>query len=119
MKRNGFTLIELLVAMTIIAVLTSLALVSYQGAKRSARDGQRKADLAQIKSALEMCYTDTDSYPASIYTSVSCSGQTYLQTTPQDPKTGANYSYSRPTGTSYTLCTQLETTGENYCVSNP
>jgi len=114
MKRKdfGFTLIELLVAMTIVAVLMGIALVSYQGAKKSARDGKRKADLEQIRSALEMCRTDTGSYPDTIYNDISCGtpAKTYLSGTPKDPSTGSNY-YYLGSANSYTLCAYLETGG--------
>lgn len=121
-KDRGFTLIELLVAMTIASILMGLALVSYQGARKSARDGRRKADLEQIRSVLEMCRTDTGSYPASIYSSVECGGQTYLSETPKDPKTEESYTYipfpsgCNPTSeilkcNSYTLCAVLEVQG--------
>jgi len=62
-KRRGFTLIELMVVLTVIGVLMGLALVSHQGARKSARDGKRKADLEQIRSALEMYRADKEEYP--------------------------------------------------------
>jgi prepilin-type N-terminal cleavage/methylation domain-containing protein len=112
-KKNGFTLIELMVALTIVGVLAGLALVSYQGAKKSARDGERKADLEQIRSALEMCYADIGSYPVSIYNDISCGSpvKTYLSGTPKDPATQDAYYYSRPAVSSYSLCAYLETGG--------
>lgn len=113
--RRGFTLIELLVVMTIIAVLAGLALVSYQGARKTARDGKRKADLEQIRTALEMCYADTNGYPDTIYDDVSCNissteTRTYLSGTPTDPATGDYYYYARTDTTTYELCAFLETT---------
>ena len=66
MKQKGFTLIELLVAMTVAAVLMGLALVSYQSARKSARDAKRKSDLEQIRSALEMYRSDNGKYPLRI-----------------------------------------------------
>ena len=110
-KPSGFTLIELLVAMTVVAVLMGIALVSLQGARKSARDGKRKADLEQIRSALEMCRTDTGSYPSSIYTNISCMGKTYLTGTPKDPLDNISYYYSGSTD-SYVLCAALETTSQ-------
>jgi len=111
MKNKGFTLIELLVAMTIASVLMGLALVSYQGARKSARDGRRKADLEQIRSALEMCRADTGSYPTGIYNDITCGGQTYLSGTPKDPITQDSYYYSRADDNNYTLCAYLEAGG--------
>jgi len=113
---KGFTLIELLVAMTIMAMLLAIAIFSYQGARKSARDGRRKADLEQIRSALEMCRTDTDSYPLSIYDNISCGvpAQLYLSGTPTDPATEDDYYYSG-TNNTYTLCAYLEAGGDGSC----
>lgn len=114
MKKNeGFTLIELLVAMTIASILMGLALVSYQGARKSARDGKRKADLEQIRSALEICRADTGSYPTNIYGDISCGSppQIYLSGTPKDPLTQDPYYYKQTDANSYTLCAYLESGG--------
>ena len=131
-KKTGFTLIELLVAMTIIAVLASLALVSYQGVRKSSRDGKRKADLEQIRSALEMCRTDAGSYPSGDLSSGSdiiCGGKVYM-TIPDDPLSDRTYAYAGNENV-YTLCAVLESGGEtvvgcgscllecNYKVTNP
>lgn len=124
--KTGFTLIELLVVMAIIGVLLALALVSYQGARKSARDGKRKASLEEIRSALEMCRADTGSYPLeddfSFGESLSCGGAVYLETIPEDPINSPPYffTYASADGVTYTLCAnQLETTGTNYCLTNP
>jgi prepilin-type N-terminal cleavage/methylation domain-containing protein len=109
---NGFTLIELLVAMTIVAVLTGISLVSYQGARKAGRDGKRKADLEQIRSALEMCRTDSGSYPLGSLSSgsaITCNSITYL-TIPNDVLTDRVFSYTG-TANTYTLCTALEVSG--------
>ncbi len=42
---TGFTLIELLVVIAITAILIGLSVFGLQGARESARDAQRKADL--------------------------------------------------------------------------
>ncbi|MGB9613812.1 MAG: type II secretion system protein [Candidatus Margulisiibacteriota bacterium] len=138
-SKFGFTLIELLVAMTILAVLMAISLVSYQGAKKSARDGKRKADLEQIRSALEIYRTDCKTYPTSLNfgspltgTTEICAGNTYMEEVPKDPGS-CNYSYTRSGANSYTLCASLEVGGGtvtgcgscgsgctcNYKVTNP
>lgn len=117
-KDRGFTLIELLIVMTIMAVLFGLAMVSYQGAKKAARDGKRKADLEEVRSALEMCRTDTGSYPSESLSSgsnITCGGTPYM-TIPYDPL-GEDYTYA-PSGDSYNLCAILEISG-SYCVTSP
>jgi len=62
-KKKGFTLIELLVVISIIGILSSLAVVSLNGARAKARDALRKADMSQIRTALSLYYFDNDVYP--------------------------------------------------------
>jgi general secretion pathway protein G len=120
MKNKGFTLIELLVVMTIIAILLGLSLVSLQGARKTARDGKRKAELEEIRSALEMCRTDSGSYPSGSLTSgdsITCDSTIYM-TIPFGPSGTADvYTYT-PAGDNYTVCANLEIKG-SFCVTNP
>ncbi|MEX2028477.1 MAG: prepilin-type N-terminal cleavage/methylation domain-containing protein [Candidatus Curtissbacteria bacterium] len=60
---SGFTLIELLVVISIIGILSALAVVSFSGAQARARDGQRKSDLKAISTALQLYYNDNGQYP--------------------------------------------------------
>lgn len=114
-KKNGFTLIELIVTVTIIAVLTVVGIISYSGTSKKARDNRRMADLEKIRIALELYRQATGStYPVNKNSLV----PTYLQAFPIDPK-GNSYSYSRPTGYTYSITTILEETGVGYSVTNP
>jgi general secretion pathway protein G len=113
-KRKGFTLIELMVVMAIIGILMGLTLTGFFASRKTARDGKRKSDLEQIRSALEMCYSDTGAYPADITSQVSCGSKVYLDPTPLDPSTKNPYYYSSG-GTTYTLCAYLETTAPDNC----
>ena len=111
---RGFTLIELLVALTVIAVLVALGLNSYQGARKVARDSKRKADLEQIRSALEIYRTDCRTYPASVTPggkldgSGICAGNTYMDPVPNDPISTYTYGYSSSGANVYALCASLE-----------
>ncbi|MCL4359664.1 type II secretion system protein GspG [Patescibacteria group bacterium] len=59
----GFTLIELLVVIAIITIIVSISLVSYSSITKRSRDAKRKADIQQMRAALEMYRTDNGSYP--------------------------------------------------------
>ena len=63
MNKKGFTLIELLVVISIIGLLSTMAVVSLNDARIKARDAKRKADLAQVWTALQIYYDDHLKYP--------------------------------------------------------
>jgi prepilin-type N-terminal cleavage/methylation domain-containing protein len=112
MKKNkgqGFTLFELLVSISIIAILTVVAIVSYSNAQKKARDARRIQDVDAVGKALEQYYADNTTYPANLGLLV----PSYLQASPVDPKTKAAYAYDSTT--SFCLCATLEDeNGGNY-----
>ena len=61
-KQKGFTLIELLVVISIIGVLSTIAMTSLNGAKAKARDARRKTDMNQISLAMEQYYSVYGTY---------------------------------------------------------
>lgn len=113
----GFTLIELVIAISIVAIISAVGLVSYSRAQLIARDAKRKQDLRSIAIALELFYQKNKhfpcsdwqfSYPASNnWISDTCAAPitylspTYISQVPVDPmNTGINpssgnaYSYA-------------------------
>lgn len=116
MKNKGFTFIEVLVVTTIIAVLTMIGVTNFGVANKKARDGKRKGDLEQIRSALELYYTDESDYPASITfgNALASATETYMETIPEDPSSTQNYVYTYG-DRSYDLYALLEIdTGDSY-----
>ena len=110
--KRGFTLIELLVVVSIIGVLSALLMSNFVGVRQRARDAQRKSDVKQIQSALELFRADVGSYPSTnnfpnCGLSLTNSGSTYMQKIPCDPSTNSNYNYSS-NGTTYTIVACLE-----------
>ena len=54
-QQKGFSLVELLVVVAILSILTSVAVVTVTGHKKSARVDAAKTFLHQLSSALEIC----------------------------------------------------------------
>ena len=140
MNKKGFTLIEIMVSMVIVSILMSLSIVAFSASRKTARDGRRKADLEQIRSALEMYRSDCHVYPTpasggfatSIVGPASCGSLIYMDTVPTDPSSSSySYSYSSTNVNQYTLCAYLENGGStvsgcgsctatcNYKLTNP
>lgn len=62
-KKQGFTLIELLVVITIIGLLSTLAVFALNSARVKARDAKRINDLKIISDIVEIYYIDNNKYP--------------------------------------------------------
>jgi prepilin-type N-terminal cleavage/methylation domain-containing protein len=81
-KQGGFTLIELLVVISIIGVLSSVVLASLSSARLKAKDALIRQEVNQMRTLLELEYSDTGSYTALnqniswIYTYADC--DTYM-----------------------------------------
>jgi len=63
LNKEGFTLMELLIVIVIIGILSTILIANFIGVRERARDSQRKSDLRQIQSALELYRADQGSYP--------------------------------------------------------
>ncbi len=121
MKRNGFTLIEVLVVSTIIALLATIGIVSYTAFNKQARDGRRKADMEELRGALELYRSNNGVYPSPAGTYgldfgsgslTDASNNTYVSKIPQDPQSPHTYNYTLVNG-DYTLSAELE--GSSTC----
>ena len=54
MNKKAFTLVELIVIITILAILWTIAFLSFQWYTKSARDSVRISDLKNIEKALSL-----------------------------------------------------------------
>jgi prepilin-type N-terminal cleavage/methylation domain-containing protein len=115
LKNKAFTLIELLIAMAIIGILATIGLGSFRTAQMRGRDAARKSDLKQISNALELYFSDHNTYPMDSSV-VSDSGEftdgetTYLKVIPHDPAGGTYVYQISSTGNKYRLFARLENT---------
>lgn len=118
-SKQGFTLIELLVVISIIGILSTLAVVSLNDARAKARDAKRISDIKQTQTALELYLTDRNGYPvgndlvlgagagATLSQtggfSATLSGTTYMGKVPANPvPNGADYKYTSYTSSAKT-----------------
>lgn len=103
-NERGFTLLELLVVIGIIAILVSMATVSYNSAQVRSRDARRRSDLNSMRNSLEQYYA-ANSF---VYPAATCSdADSYVQGSwPVDPGGG---SYTETcAGSTYCICALLE-----------
>ena len=86
----GWTLVELTIVISLIVILSSIALVGYRNAITLSREAVLKEDLFRMRDAIDQYYADKQAYPSALETLVS---EGYLRAVPLDPFTN-----SRETG---------------------
>jgi general secretion pathway protein G len=83
-RQSGFTLIELMIVMAIISILAVVAIPSYLGAVRQAREAVLKEDLQTMRNAIDSYTADKQKAPQSLDDLVQ---EGYLREIPEDPMT--------------------------------
>ncbi|HEU5162938.1 MAG TPA: prepilin-type N-terminal cleavage/methylation domain-containing protein [Thermoanaerobaculia bacterium] len=81
---RGFTLIELVVVVSIIGILAAIALVNVRGAQRKTAETILKADLHNMRKAIDDFYADRQRFPTSLQELVETG---YMRKLPPDPIT--------------------------------
>lgn len=81
---SGFTLIELIVVVTIVGILAGIAVANVASAQRKAAENVLKADLTNMRKALDDFYADRQRYPSSLQELVDMK---YMRRLPADPIT--------------------------------
>jgi len=82
--QSGFTLIELMIVMAIIGILLTLAIPSFVGAIRHAREAALKEDLQTMRTAIDTYTMDKQKGPQSLDDLVQ---DGYIRAIPEDPMT--------------------------------
>lgn len=124
---EGFTLIEILVVIVIIASVSVIGIFIIGAKIKQARDARRRSDLSEIRVGLEQYYSEQSVYPANLAFNdqplTGPAGQIYLPRVHHDPINTGSYLYAylaTPSASpqSYSLCAQLESQAEPFCLSN-
>jgi prepilin-type N-terminal cleavage/methylation domain-containing protein len=63
MRRRGFTLVEMMTTVGIASMLGAMAVSHFSHTRRRAEETQLRADLYQLRSALDRAFADTGLYP--------------------------------------------------------
>lgn len=120
--KKGFTLVELMIVITVIAILATIAVVSFSRVQKQARDTKRKGDLRALATALQAYFTEKNTYPGSDIAGLSTAlVPTYIPMMPNNNTgdvmyttgvAGNGYSYGvNQTVNTFGLCIDMEATG--------
>lgn len=86
-RQAGFTLVELMIVMAVIGVLATIAIPSYIGMIKHAREAALQEDLHVIRNAIDAYTSDKEKAPQSLDDLVQTG---YLKAVPTDPTTHSN-----------------------------
>jgi general secretion pathway protein G len=104
-NQAGFTLVELMIVMAIIGVLLTVAIPSYMGAVRQAREAVLKEDLHTMRSAIDSYTADKQKAPQSLDDLVT---EGYLKEVPVDPMTRSKETWQTTTSDTLSSVDQTE-----------
>jgi len=90
-SNRGFTLIELTIVISLITVLSTIALVGYRSAVTRTREAVLKEDLFRMREAIDQYYADREMYPSGLSDLVTGG---YIRSVPTDPMTGSADTWS-------------------------
>ena len=88
---DGFTLIELLVVISLVMILSSVAMSSYRQSVIAAKEAALKSDLFHMRDAIDQYYADKNQYPSTLDALVT---DGYMRQVPEDPFTKSRDSWT-------------------------
>lgn len=91
---GGFTLLELMTAVTIVGILTTLAMPNYEISIKKSREGALKQTLFVLRDVIDQYRADQGKYPQTL-TDLVAAG--YLRSVPADPITRSSQTWQEIT----------------------
>jgi general secretion pathway protein G len=104
--QRGFTMIEMIIVVSIVMILTSIAIPIYSKHVLRAREAVLREDLYSMRNAIDQYTQDKDKAPQSLDELVSAG---YLRAIPKDPITGASDTWQAVTDDTIANPDQTET----------
>lgn len=93
-NRKGFTLVELLVVISIIGILSAIAIPKFTSATATARGAKIQADLRTLDSAIQIYNASAGTYPAALATLA----PNFIATVPASLTAGAEWATKTRSG---------------------
>ena len=101
----GFTLIELIIVMTIIGLLTAIAIPSYLTSVKKAREAVLREDLHTLRGSIDSYTVDREKAPQSLDDLVQAG---YLKSMPIDPMTNRSDTWITSQSDTLSSITQMQ-----------
>lgn len=104
MQRRGFTVVELLLVIVVIAILTTITIVAFNGIRERTYMGRAESEMASIAKSIQLYYTfEKSHWPADVDRNTAPAGLTQymngdISTWPSGPWPGSTYDYDNFTG---------------------
>ena len=95
MGQAGWTLVELTIVMSLIVVLSTLALVGYGSAITRSKEAVLKEDLFRMREAIDQYYVDKQRHPVTLESLVT---EGYLRSVPIEPFTNSTETWQTVQG---------------------
>lgn len=104
-NESGFSLTELMLATSIISVIATLSAAQFDNVLSIAKDAQRKANIRQVYTALNLYYDNNIQYPITSNSEPTTQGwlemkellenpeEIYMPEVPQDPQNTDEYTF--------------------------
>ncbi|MDB5165456.1 MAG: exported protein of unknown function [Candidatus Saccharibacteria bacterium] len=113
---RGFSLVELIIAISVIAIITTISVVSYNGIQRRAGQSTMLNDLTHAADLLESSYSQNKVYPANLPADLTTSP--HISLTISSTGTYSGLTPSQNALVLYNICNQMLTEGKGSGVNN-